>query len=98
MSATGQKMKIPYSMTAKVLSFPWAHHMKTRGLRMMVIGFIGSHFIFYQLHTAVNSPANVNMWKGIRDARKRYYRYFILFTINNLFDYIRIYNIHFVSN
>ena len=71
MNAPGQKMKVPYSISGKMAAFPWSHHMKSRGFKMIAVGFVASHYVFYQLHKAVNSPANVNMWKKVRDDRKR---------------------------
>ncbi|XP_044011622.1 uncharacterized protein LOC122854747 [Aphidius gifuensis] len=64
-----RNMKFPYTLTAKMVNFPYKHYYKHAWLtRYWIAGLIVCVPIFYKITQAVNSPENVEKWRKIREA------------------------------
>ncbi|XP_043271493.1 uncharacterized protein roh [Venturia canescens] len=67
MNPVDRRMKYPYTYTAKLMSFPFAHYYKHAWVaKYFVFGFLLTLPVMAKITTAVNNPENVAKWKEIR--------------------------------
>jgi hypothetical protein len=70
-TGVGRRMKYPYTVLGKWVSFPWKHYWKNgRGFRYLGIAILCTVPVLYPISKFVNSPANVEMWQQIRKKRE----------------------------
>ncbi|KAL5009219.1 hypothetical protein ScPMuIL_014800 [Solemya velum] len=71
MPSYGQQMKYPYTLTAKVMQFPWKWHWQNaRFVRYLAYGLVFSFPLIYKFHSMANNAENKRKWAEIRQARE----------------------------
>lgn len=62
-----RRMDYPYTMTAKLVNFPWKFYFTKQWIwKTMPLALLVTSPLFYKIGQASNSPENVAKWKEIR--------------------------------
>lgn len=87
-SKMAAEMRYPYTMSAKVMRFPWKYHWtNARFLRYLTYAIIVTSPLFLKIHKFANQPANWEKWNAIRAKRERKY-FFFFFPRNSPIPYV----------
>ncbi|XP_052827423.1 uncharacterized protein LOC106874881 isoform X1 [Octopus bimaculoides] len=66
-----EQMRYPYTMSAKMMRFPWKYHWaNARFLRYLTYAIIIASPLYIKIHKFANQPANWAKWNGIRAKRE----------------------------
>lgn len=63
-------MKYPYTLTAKIMQFPWKHYIQNAwAVKYYLIATVVSLPIFYKIQQLSYAPANVEKWKHMGEKK-----------------------------